>query len=59
MNDEPMLHGQPARKLPDCGRYSEINRARYFWQSRMTANGRRAPLPELADLLALAKAVRR
>lgn len=58
MNDEPMLYGQPARRLPNCGRDAETNRARYFWQSRMTTSGRRAPLPELVDLPALAKAVR-
>lgn len=32
---------------------------RKFWQSRMTANGKVAPLPQLVDLMAMAKDIRR
>lgn len=59
MNTEPMLYGQPIRRLPTCGADSETNRARAFWQSRMSAGGNRAPLPDLVDLHALARKVRR
>lgn len=58
MDTEPMLYGQPIKRLPACGRDAETNRARAFWQSRMTTAGTRAPLPDLTDLVALAKAVR-
>lgn len=34
------------------------NRERAFWQSRMTSAGKRADAPELADIHALARAVR-
>lgn len=36
-----------------------INEERTFWQSRMTTNGKAAPLPELTDIHALAKEVRK
>lgn len=58
MNTFPMLKGNQVRN-DGCGRTGELNRARYFWQSRMTRAGQPAPPPELTDIAALARDIRR
>ena len=59
MNYYPMLNGRQVRN-DGCGRLAEDNRARSFWQSRMTTtdNGPAEP-PELTDIRALAAALAR
>lgn len=54
----PTLRGNQVRN-DGCGRQAAINDARAFWQSRMTKAGSLARPPDLADLSALARDVRR
>lgn len=54
----PILLGRQAIRST-CGRIAESNRAAAFWQSRMVRpNAPIPPLPDLADIEALARAIR-
>lgn len=57
MNPSPHLHRKEITN-PGCGFVAMENTARAFWQSHMTVAGKPAPLPELADIPALARAIR-
>ena len=58
MNSRPMILGDQVQPT-SCGRTAVQNVARAFWQSRMSRNGKVAPLPQLTDLEALARSLAR
>lgn len=53
-----MLKGNQVRN-DGCGRMGELNRARYFWQSRMTRAGDRAEPIEVVNIAELATSIRK